>query len=620
MHYLPTLLLVAALAYWPGLSGGFVFDDHVNILGNPSLKTFDGSLVSLWEASMGGTASPLGRPLSLATFALNLHFGGDGAFYFKLANLLIHLANGLLVYWLVRQAWPRLVGNGSEKSAALWVTAFWLLHPINLTSVLFVVQRMTSLSAFFTLAALNLYLLGRGSAGGRRWVLFGAGFLFCWPAGMLAKESAILLPLYILLCEWLVLGSLHVPNRRTRWIAWALSSLVAAAVLWAAWPWVGTTYGSRDFTPAERLLTEARVLWLYVQQLLLPWPDTFSLHHDDIVLSRSLFDPPATLFALAGLTAAIGTAIWQRQRRPWLGFAIFWFLAGHSLESSVLGLEIAYEHRNYLPSLGVAIGLAAAILPARTAAIGKVPRFAFAWALVIFCGLVTGLRADQWGDEYVRTQIEANTHPASARTNYEAAQAILERTLPTGFVTPAAYHMARFHFQRATELDPRSKSSLLGILYLDCAIDMPQDKEVRRQLMERMAGSRYTIADQQLIQSLSDLLSEGLLCLGERDTKALLAAALSNPSADARLRGMLHAVAMDYAAVRLGSLPQARRHAQAAVESDPGNPVLRINLIRVLLRLGETAEARKHFAMLRTMRIPAANRLEVENLSLGLDK
>lgn len=620
MHYLPVLLLVAALAYWPGLSGGFVFDDHVNILGNPALKAFDGSLASLWEASMGGTASPLGRPLSMATFALNLYHGGDGAYYFKLVNLLIHLANGLLVYWLGRQVWPRLVGNGSEKSAALWVTAFWLLHPINLTAVLFVVQRMTSLSALFTLAALNLYLLGRGSAGGRRWVAFGVGFLVCWPAGILAKESATLLPLYVLLCEWLVWGSLVKLSGRTRWIAGASSSLVAATALWMAWPWIETTYWSRDFTPAQRLLTEARVLWLYVQQLLLPWPDFFSLHHDDLPVSRSLFDLPVTLLALTGLAAAIGAAIWQRQCRPWLVFAIFWFLAGHSLESSVLGLEIAYEHRNYLPSLGVAIGLAAAILPARAAAAGKLPRLVFAWALVMFCGFVTGLRAEQWSDEYVRTQIEANTHPASARTNYEAAQAILERSLPTGFVTPAAYHMARFHFQRATELDSSSKSSLLGILYLDCAIGMPQDDEVRRQLMERMAGSRFTLADQQLIQSLSDLLIEGLLCLDEPLTQALLAAALSNPSADARLRGMLHAVAMDYAAVRLGSLPQARRHAQAAVESDPSNPVLRINLIRVLLRLGEAAEAGKHLAMLRSMRIPVANRQEVENLSLGLDK
>lgn len=619
MYYLPILLLVAALAYWPGLSGGFVFDDHVSILGNPSLKVFDGSLASLWEASMGGTTSPLGRPLSLATFAINLHFGSDGAYYFKLVNLLIHLANGLLVYWLTRQVWPRLVGNGSEKLAACWVTAFWLLHPINLTSVLFVVQRMTSLSALFTLAALNLYLLGRRSSGGRRWAAFGAGFLFCWPAGVLAKETALLLPLYLFLCEWLVLESLQGLSRRTRWMAGWGTLLLAVGVLWTAWPWIESTYWSRDFTPTERLLTESRVLWLYVQQLLLPWPDVFSLHHDDVALSRSLSDPPTTVIAVVGLASAIVIAAWQSQRRPWLGFAIFWFLVGHSLESSVLGLEIAYEHRNYLSSIGIALALAALIIPAQAAA-GRLPRLAFGWALVAFVALVTGLRADQWGNEYVRTQIEANTHPASARTNYEAAQAILERSLPTGFVTPAAYYMARFHFQRASELDSRSKSSLLGTLYLDCAIGMPQDKEVRQQLMDRMAGSRFTIADQQLIQSLSDLLSEGLLCLDEQDTNALLAAGLSNPSADARLRGMLHAVAMDYAAVRLGSLSQARRHAQAAVESDPGNPVLRINLIRVLLRLGDTAEARRHFAMLRTMRIPAANRLEVENLSLGLDK
>jgi len=81
---------------------------------------------------------------------------------------------------------------------------------------------------------------------------------------------------------------------------------------------------------------------------------------------------------------------------------------------------------------------------------------------------------------------------------------------------------------------------------------------------------------------------------------------------------MLHAVAMDYAAAKLGSLPLARKHALAAVESDPGNAVLRINLIRVLLQLDEVDEAKRQYVSLARLRVPAANRMEVESLRLRL--
>jgi hypothetical protein len=155
---------------------------------------------------------------------------------------------------------------------------------------------------------------------------------------------------------------------------------------------------------------------------------------------------------------------------------------------------------------------------------------------------------------------------------------------------------------------------------MDCAAGLPPDLKVRRQLLDRFGQARFTPGEEGFVQGLSDLLANNLLCLNERDVEALLAAALANPTATARIRGMLHAVAMDYAALRLGSLPLARRHAQAAVESDPGNPVLRINLIRVLHHLGETDEMQRQYAILRTLRIPAGNRKEVENIGLGLGK
>ncbi|HEX7888485.1 MAG TPA: hypothetical protein VF522_03915 [Ramlibacter sp.] len=612
------LLLVAAAVYWPGLAGGFVFDDYASIVNNASLRLFDGSLASLADATAGGLASPWGRPLSLASFAFNSYLTPGDPYYFKLTNLFIHLANGLLVYALVKQVWPHLIAGASNaRWAALWVAAAWLLHPINLTPVLFVVQRMTSLASFFTLAAICLYLFGRQHFGWKRWSAIGASLLLLWPAGVLSKETALVLPLFLLLCEWQVFRSFDGIPQKHRWLVLGGCILLAAGVLAASWPLIGRTYLLRDFTLVERLMTEARVLWLYVAQIAFPQPDLYALHHDDVVISKGLLAPADTILAILGCLLLGAIAIMQRTARPWLTFAILWFLIGHVLESSFLGLEIAYEHRNYIPSIGLIFGIAALFFSS-SAKKTQVPRMALAACFLVLCGVITGVRAMQWGDEYIRTQIESNTHPNSARTHSEAARAILDRTLPTGFMSVPAYNMARIHYQRAAKFDPHSKAALVGVLFVDCAVGAKKDAEVLQTLLDRLATARMTWADQVFIQSLSDILANNMLCLSDQEVEALFTAALSNPMASGKIRGMLHALAMDYAAAKLGSLPRARIHALAAVKSDPGSVPLRINLIRVLVRLNDIEAAKRQYAELSRLPIPAINRSEVENMGLGL--
>jgi hypothetical protein len=554
----------------------------------------------------------------MASFAINHYFWGYQPFYFKLVNLLIHMANGLLVFVLVKLIWPRLLKDERANSGALWVSAIWLLHPINLTPVLFVVQRETSLAAFFTLASLCLYLFGRLRSGFKRWASLSLGLLVCWPAGILSKETALLLPLFILLCEWQVLGSFRAYSQSQRRLGLLVLILLAAGTLIANWTFVNSTYFNRDFTPSERLLTETRVLWFYLMQMLLPWPDFFSLHHDDFLISRSLFAPPETTLAILAWIALAWFAFRKRQQRPWLMFAITWYLAGQSLESSFIGLETVYEHRNYVPSIGIFFGLGAWILPHPAIENGRIPRIVLAFSLIILCGLFTGLRAAQWGDEYIRTQIEANTHPDSARTNYEAALAIIDKTMAKGNMSIMTYQMTRYHFQRAAALDPQNKAALMGILYLDCTNGLKKDNSVQQAFFKRLATTRISLGDLGFIQSLSDILVNNRLCMSDQEVNTLITDALNNPHADGRAKGMLHAVAMDYAAAKLGSLPKALVEAQAAVESDPGSVTLRINLIRVLVQLNKIDSAKHQYAVLKKLQIPAVNRNEVSNLGIGL--
>lgn len=484
-----TLLVLLALTVFvfePGLSGSFFFDDKSNIVDNPVLTLFTGSFSSLVAASANGFAGPLGRPLAMASFAVNAYFFGMAPYSFKIVNLAIHLANGVLVFLLAQQLLPALSRRRQSSPAALWVSAIWILHPINLTPVLFVVQRMTSMAAFFTLAALCLYIAGRKMQGRRRWTAIGVALVLCWPAALLSKESGIVLPLFIILCEWLVLGGLSSFSRRTlSAVAGALTIAVVIATIYL-WPVLGASYRLRDFNMAERLMTESRILWFYVYQIVAPLPDLFSLHHDDFTISRSLLAPVTTLPAIGAWGVAMIAAFLFRRRYPALTFAVFWFLASHLLESTVLPLELVYEHRNYLASLGFLMLFATMLDDAFQYKDGKLPKQALAAAFMILCALVSYVRASQWGDEYRRTVMEAAMHPNSPGSNYEAGLTTIERTfLSTQGGNPLAYQAAHFYFKRAADLDQNGKAPVIGLLYLDCLAGKPADVVQRNELVSR---------------------------------------------------------------------------------------------------------------------------------------
>lgn len=595
------LCLIIVAIYWAGLHGAFIFDDLVSIVNNTPLRMLDGSLNSLIAAATSGTSSPLGRPLSMASFALNISFFGDAPFPFKLVNLVIHIANAMLVFTLARQAWHRL-GYDTAKARSLippiGVAAVWSLHPINLTPVLLVVQRMTSLSALFVLSALVLYLYGRQAKNRQGQFAIAVGLFVCWPAAVLSKETGLLLPAYIFLCEWLLLGTFRPVPARAKWFAASAIGTLFAALCWAKWEFLTAGYRVRDFDLIERLMTEARVLWFYVGQLLLPAPATFALYHDDIAISRGLLAPPVTLLAIAGWVVVTALAYRLRTRSPLFAFAVFWFLASHSLESTLFPLEIAYEHRNYLASFGLFLWLASLLLSDEETTQWQVPRLILAASFVLFCTLVTSLRSLEWADEFRRTQLEVANHPNSARANFQAASAAMQRTFESGGGNPIAYQMVQFYYRRAAELDQSSKAPLIGLVYLDCATGVPQDAALRSSLLRRFSSTRFTFGDRSIVQSLSGLLVERRLCMDDHEVKELIDAALSNPSADGSMRGMIYAVAMDYAAAKMRSIPLALSYAQAAVASDPGSVALRVNLVHLFLQANRVDDARREYIIL----------------------
>jgi protein O-mannosyl-transferase len=597
---LPALCLILVALYWAGLRGNFVFDDFSSIVDNPSLRLVDGSPSSLMVAATSGISGPLGRPLSMLSFAMNLYFFGEAPFSFKVVNLIIHLANAMLVFALVRQLSLLLEGGKPTQAWALaaGTAAVWAIHPANATPVLYVVQRMTSLSAFFALCALLLYLWGRQSKTKQGLLAIAGSILIFWPAAILSKETGLLLPIYIFLCEWLVLGTFRNTPKKVKWLALLAAVCALSLQCWANWDFINAGYRVRNFDLLERLMTQARVLWFYVGQLVLPSPSVFGLFHDDIAISRGLLAPPTTLLAIFGWLGITVLAFVQRVRQPLFAFAVFWFLASHALESTVFPLEIAYEHRNYIGSFAVFMWLGSLLVHVRANAQWLVPRLVLAGSFLVFCVLVTSMRSSQWADEFQRAQVEVADHPDSARANHQAAVATVQRTFESGGGNPRAYQMAQFYYKRAAELDQISKAPVIGLLYLDCATGAPKDPALHKSVLGRFSSAPFTHGDRGAVQNLSALLVEKRLCLSDQEVWELIEAALSNPSTDGSMRGMIYSVAMDYAFASLHSIPLALSYAQAAVASDPGSVALRINLTHVLLRANRVDDARREYMIL----------------------
>lgn len=371
------LLGGTALTYWPGLPGPFLYDDYRTFIHDDNVIHFTPSVANAWAVMAPAPGELFSRPLAKLSFALDYHFAGGqfDSFRFKRTNLFIHLLNGLLLMIFSSQlaTAPR---PGKPQPTNHWlpllVASIWLVHPLQLTTTLYVVQRMTSLMTLFVLAGLITYTAGRfrlsDQTGNKAlWgkILMVAGVSIGTVAGMLCKENAVLLPAYALVLELTLFGRLPIGAAgrkflRAFFLLFLLLPLVFAFWYLGRYPGViFDAYQFRGFSLAERLLTEARVLFYYLYLLLAPGSGQYSLYHDDFPLSHGWLDPATTLLAVLAWLLALAAALRFRKAYPLPSFAVLWFLVGHSLEASIFGLELAWEHRNYLPGFGVVFALTA---------------------------------------------------------------------------------------------------------------------------------------------------------------------------------------------------------------------------------------------------------------------
>lgn len=527
------------LAFQPSLSGPFLLDDGANI--NPlAVRTF--SWAELKAPLLTGSFRGFSRILTRLSLAFTLHVAGDNAGRFKQENLLLHLANALLLCWLaallVRAARiSRQAGGVRTPDApaepnvrdwwpALLICAFWLLHPLHVSTVAYVVQRLVVMSAFFSLLTMVCYVKGRlllwqqPIAG---FSLIMVGLLLFWPMALLSKENAALTAPALLAAEWFLLrfAAPSVWPKRVLWL-FVGACLVFPCVLALAYFGLEherllNGYMGRDFDVWDRMLTQVHALWLYLKLILLPVPGAMALFHDDFPIQRSL--DIATSLAAAGLMALLAGAFALRRAAPLIGFGLVWFFIWHAMESSVFPLEMVFEHRNYLALFGPMLALAAVFVQLADHRLDKRALISAALAVVVLLGLNTLSRAYTWSDVDRLAAAEYQQNANSPR----ATGMMLERAVANGRMD-----LVPLLLQQMRILTPNTSLTLLQELNFRCRDSHPPE-QLLKSIYERIATSILRPGEVEQLRQLRRSIAAGHCpAISEETLLDLAAAAAAN--------------------------------------------------------------------------------------------
>lgn len=421
------LPIIVACVLFPAIYGPLLIDDGIHIA---PIQNWLHTRADTIHLIFGNTSGPFGRPVSMFSFMLNAVTTGPLIWPMKLTNLLLHIFTGICLSKLFYHLFKRDLNlSGNAKNAGALAACIWLILPQHISTVFYVIQRMTILASLFSVLACLFYVLGREQMDENRKRSFlllssAVGFTFL---SVLSKESGLLIPLYFLLIE-LICFRPTIEKPRPRFIAWGfrlgvfLPCILIAAYLTFTPSFVLHAYVDRPFSLTERAMTQISVLGDYFASTFIPMVRSAGIYNDDFPIAHGL-----ALKEYLLLTAGIGltiAAIRFYKVIPSFSLGFTLFLVGHLLESSIFSLEIYFAHRNYFPSMGLVLatsGLLAFLLK-------KYPESADSLKCIFpaaFIGIFLAYtfasysRAILWSDKAALLAHAQIHHPGSARMHSE---------------------------------------------------------------------------------------------------------------------------------------------------------------------------------------------------------
>ena len=567
--------LVVIVIYTNTLTGPFIFDDRPQITENPYIRLTGLSYEELKAVVLKSRASR--RPVANLTLALNYYFHGYNVVGYHVVNILIHIFCGFFLYLLLKSTLG-LPGLRNRYPYNKWIpllsALIWMVHPIQTQSVSYIVQRMNSMAAMFYVLSLLLYVRFRIATHKRNKGLLLSG---CIVAGLLSlgsKEIAATLPIFILLYEWFFFQNLNSQWLKRHALVLAIPAifLIALAMVYFGnnpLDSIKSGYNGRTFTLDQRLLTELRVVVLYISLLLWPHPQRLNLVHD-MPLSVSLFQPPSTIVSLMIIAGLLFAAVYFARRYPLFSFCTLWFFGNLILESSVVALELVFEHRIYLPSMMAAflasVGVFYVIRPqwlcigliCITAAIGSI------W---------TYQRNLMWSDDLAFWRDSIKKSPGLARAYTNLASALVRR---------GKLEEAVGHYQTALKIKPEYAEPHfnLGIIWAKSG-----------KLSKGLHHFQKAVEIDPRNYKAQNNLGAALLASGRMDEAIdhLQTALKLNPDYPEAHNNLGQALQLQ------GNRDAALTHFKEALQLDPAYAKAHVNLGIVLRQMGRLQEARQHF-------------------------
>ncbi len=470
-YFLITVLSILIIIYSSSLTGPFLLDDYNNI--HP-LRAKEYTLDSIWHSvaleGLGVHARPVSKFALVSTLALH----GSGSWGFKYHNLLTHLLIALLLFWLSGRLLQNIVGYSKAWFIAALASVLWAIAPIQVSTVLYPVQRMAQLAALFTVSGLlTLSFIYEFLKEKRiKTAVFLSIFIFPLSlllAGFSKPNGFLLLPHALLLALVLPFHKnpaiLKTVIFRLLCCFIILPILLGFAYLLLNWSQF-TEYTMRSFSLQDRLLTQIHVLIFYLKMILLPQLGDMTLFHDDFPITRNL--NITTFFSgLFLLVMLIGSWL-IRKKHPLLTFGIFWFFVAHLLESTIFDLEMVFEHRNYLASFGLMLCLAVLI---GQSTLSNTIKITICFFSIIILLSMTSIRSNTWKDDELLYLVTLQTHPDSPRALTGYANILLNKN---------KFIEARKYLTRSKSINPNEAGVFLHLYATYCA-----EKKMPDQLIEQ---------------------------------------------------------------------------------------------------------------------------------------
>ena len=516
----PLLLILSYFIYSPGLDADFIFDDSVNLNKFVDIRVgFDG----LWQFFRHTE-----RPLSFLSFMMNDNVWPSTADAFLKTNLLLHILCFCLLASCIILIGKNLEWNKSKRELIAIYSAFiWLMHPLFVSTTLYVIQRMTILSAIFVLLSLICYLYGRyhlinNSNKGWKWLIIATPF--CGIMGLLCKENAALIPFYLLVFECTLFYKKQ-PNHKYYRLWKSVYIYLPILIIFASvFIFLDTwfiNYYLREFNLIERLMTQANILIYYLFLIIIPKSSTNGLHYENYPISTSVIEPLTTLPAIILIIGLLCFSIFYRKKYPVISFAFLFYFAGHLMESTIIALELYFEHRNYFPSMMLffAFTYYLSIFYRKY----KKGVMIIAFGTMISLSSLTYARASLWGNPLLLLMVWTENNPMSHRNYIEAHIRAHNHK---------RYDLAQEILSKGINNLPNNIHLWIGYVGYNCATGNVTRRDIEK-LKALMSETTMTTKDHlyhNLVRLLELTFSPRCELVTKNDVEDILLSALENPN------------------------------------------------------------------------------------------